>query len=133
MSINPVQSGGPSVPDLADLHTGPIPGGVAAGKREVPAPDSGPSQKQTPAPPSVPDSSISTPEDEVQVQRQNGFNGEIVIRYLDGHGDVILQVPSSQVLDLERSIEQDLGADAGPGNGAESASLRRKGEKAGGN
>ena len=34
--------------------------------------------------------------------------GAIVIRYLDAHGNVVLQVPSSQVLELARSIRQDL-------------------------
>ena len=48
------------------------------------------------------------PQDEVQVQRDNQSNGEIVIKYLDHHGEVILQVPSSELLRLARSIRQDL-------------------------
>jgi len=46
--------------------------------------------------------------DEVQVQRDSQAGGAIVIRYLDAHGNVVLQVPSSQVLELARSIRQDL-------------------------
>jgi len=48
------------------------------------------------------------PQDEVQVQRDTDGNGQIVIRYLDHSGQVILQVPSSQVLGLARAIEQAL-------------------------
>ncbi len=46
-------------------------------------------------------------QDEVQVQRDQGTNGEIVIRYVDHSGNLILQVPSSQVLGMMRSIGQD--------------------------
>ena len=45
-------------------------------------------------------------EDAVQVQRENGK--QIVIRYLDHSGAVILQVPSSQVLRLQQAIESQL-------------------------
>jgi hypothetical protein len=48
------------------------------------------------------------PEDEVQVQRDAETNGEVVIRYLDHSGSVILQLPSSQMLGLTRAIEQGL-------------------------
>jgi len=46
-------------------------------------------------------------QDEVQVQ-QDGGDGKIVIRYLDGSGNLILQVPSPQVLGLARAIDQAL-------------------------
>ncbi|HVN18411.1 MAG TPA: hypothetical protein VMU05_06545 [Dongiaceae bacterium] len=46
--------------------------------------------------------------DEVQVQQDSQTDGRIVIRYLDHSGDVILQVPSSQVLGLARAIDQAL-------------------------
>lgn len=45
-------------------------------------------------------------QDEVQVQR-DGQN-QIVIKYLDSSGKVIFQVPSSQILALQQSIEQTL-------------------------
>jgi hypothetical protein len=47
-------------------------------------------------------------EDEVQVQRDSESNNEIVIKYVDRAGNLILQVPSSQVLGLARAIEQAL-------------------------
>jgi uncharacterized FlaG/YvyC family protein len=46
------------------------------------------------------------------VQRDSETNGEIVIRYLDRSGDVILQVPSSQMLALTRAIDQNLQQEA---------------------
>jgi hypothetical protein len=47
------------------------------------------------------------PQDEVQVQRDSQTNGEIVIRYLDHYGNVIVQVPSAQMLGVTRAIDQD--------------------------
>ena len=52
--------------------------------------------------------SAEMPRDEVQVQRVNGASGDIVIRYLDASGNLILQIPSSQVLGLARAVEQAL-------------------------
>ena len=51
---------------------------------------------------------LETAKDEVQVQRDGENNGQIVIRYLDHAGQVILQVPSSQILGLARAIERAL-------------------------
>lgn len=48
------------------------------------------------------------PADEIQVQQDSQTHGRIVIRYLDHEGEVILQVPSAQVLDLQQAIEQAL-------------------------
>lgn len=68
--------------------------------------DSGPKPKQEfPNPPSN-STSTEMPADEVQVQRDTTTT-EIVIKYLDRSGNVILQVPSSQVLDVAHAIEQD--------------------------
>ena len=46
------------------------------------------------------------PQDAVEVHRDNETT-EIVIRYLDRSGSVILQVPSSEVLNVARSIAMD--------------------------
>ena len=48
------------------------------------------------------------PQDEVEVQRANDGSGDIVIRYMDPNGNLILQIPSSQVLGLARAIEHAL-------------------------
>ena len=47
------------------------------------------------------------PQDEVQVQRDSDVDDEIVIKYVDHSGNLILQVPSSEVLGLARAIGQD--------------------------
>lgn len=47
-------------------------------------------------------------EDEVQVQQGSQTDGKIVIKYLDHSGNLILQIPSSQVLGLARAIDQAL-------------------------
>lgn len=52
------------------------------------------------------------PQDEVHVQRDSSANGEIVIQYVNQFGSVVLQVPSSQVLDVARAIEQSLEREA---------------------
>ena len=49
---------------------------------------------------------MELPQDEVQVQRDS--QNQIVIKYLDGSGRVIFQVPSSQIVALQQAIEQAL-------------------------
>jgi len=44
------------------------------------------------------------PEDEVQLQRDSELPNELVVRYVDGSGNLILQVPAEQVLQFERAI-----------------------------
>jgi hypothetical protein len=70
-------------------------------------PGSGTSPKQESASPRNEAQPLDMPQDEVQVQ-QDGSDGKIIIRYLDGSGNVILQVPSSQLLGLARAIGQAL-------------------------
>ncbi len=53
-----------------------------------------------------------TRQDEVQVQRANGASGDIVIRYLDASGSLILQIPSSQLLGLAKAVDQALAEQA---------------------
>jgi hypothetical protein len=48
------------------------------------------------------------PRDEVQVQRDAQIRDEVVIKYLDtASGDLILQVPSAEVLSVNRGIYQE--------------------------
>ena len=49
---------------------------------------------------------LASPQDEVEVQRESG--NRIVIKYLDASGRLIFQVPTSQVLELNKAIEQAL-------------------------
>ena len=48
----------------------------------------------------------------MQVQRDSQTNGEVVIKYLDHAGNLILQVPSSQMIGLARAIEEDFQQEA---------------------
>ena len=54
--------------------------------------------------PSTRSTSSASDEDAVQVQRENG--NQIVIKYLDRSGSVVFQIPTSQVIALEKAIEQ---------------------------
>jgi hypothetical protein len=79
--------------------------GTTAHSNSIP-PDSGPPPiRQTKVPPNQKES-VELPRDEVQVQRDS--QNQIVIKYLDGSGKVIFQVPSSQIVALQQAIEQAL-------------------------
>lgn len=69
------------------------------------------SNRELPNPPS-PSAPPELPQDEVEVQRDPAGSGQIVVKYLDAKGNLILQVPSAQVLKLARSIEQALDSQA---------------------
>lgn len=47
------------------------------------------------------------PQDVVEVHQDPEFKNQVIIQYLDKAKDVILQVPSSQELDVERGIAQE--------------------------
>lgn len=107
MSIDPVsaiglspESKAPDVrrpqasPEAANPNS-PRPSVARVSNRSTPAPSS-----DSPAP--------ETLQDEVQVQRGRETDGKIVIKYLDHSGNLILQIPSSQVLGLARAIDQAL-------------------------
>jgi uncharacterized FlaG/YvyC family protein len=59
-----------------------------------------------------PSASAELPQDEVRVQRDSQTNDDVVVKYMDHSGDLILQVPSSQVLGVARAIDQDFRAEA---------------------
>jgi hypothetical protein len=54
---------------------------------------------------------------------------EIVIKYLDRSGSVILQVPSSQVLGVAHAIDQDLAQEAKVQASASAAQAQSEGGK----
>jgi len=110
MSINPVpgiravreeQLGGSNLPPSRSRTSA-----AEVEKSADPDPGTSPSQEirdsqNVPAP-------AELPQDEVQVQREGQADNEIVIKYLDHSGNLILQVPSSQVLGVAQAIDQDL-------------------------
>ena len=130
MSINPVPGTGPSEPAVLanPAARAPSPAASQPQTSSVP-PDTGPKPKSethssrdlSPAP--------EMSQDEVRVQRDSGVNGQIVIKYLDSEGNLILQIPSSQVLGLARAIEQALEDGAQSGTSEPSGSPSAEGGK----
>jgi hypothetical protein len=108
MSINPVQGIGPADEvRFENANPRPSPTVPAAQGAKSAQPSSGnPPKQEVPTSQSVPPSG-EMPQDEVEVQRDSAANDEIVIKYMDHSGNVILQVPSSQVLGVTRAIDQD--------------------------
>jgi hypothetical protein len=101
MSIHPVTIS-PVGEAPAQLNDRPAPGQKSAPSKSAPAPKpESPGPETTAAPAEI-------PQDEVQVQREGQANEEIVIRYMDHAGNLILQVPSSEVLSVAQGIDQDL-------------------------
>jgi hypothetical protein len=114
MSIHPVQGTGPAnETQFADANVRPWPprssAPAAAGSSQL---NSEVAPKQELRNPQNESASREMPQDVVQVQRDGGTNGEIVIRYLDRSGDVILQVPSAQVLAMTRTIDENFQQEA---------------------
>jgi uncharacterized FlaG/YvyC family protein len=80
--------------------------GNASGGSAEPITEREPKPEATPVPKdSLP---AELPQDEVEVQRDMQSGGEIVVRYIDSSGDLILQVPTEQVLEVARAIDQNL-------------------------
>ena len=106
MSVNPVSTtSSAAVPTGSE---GARDNASSLVRRALPRPDSGTKPREeirSSQPPSEP---RETPQDEVQVQRTNGASGDIVIKYLDASGNLILQIPSAQVLGLARAVERAL-------------------------
>ena len=113
MSINPVPGVGSATdPQSASAGHRAIPSTSAAAQPESAHPNSGSEPKQEVRQPQKAPVPVVEAQDEVQVQRDSTANGEIVIRYLDRSGDVIVQVPSSQMLDVTRAIDANLQQEA---------------------
>ena len=114
MSINPVQGiEAVNEAQLAETNLPPRPSRSSAEEVKTsadPIPGTSPSpevhgSQNVPASPEV-------PQDEVQVQRDPGVDDEIVIKYVDHSGDLILQIPSSQVLGVAHAISRDFEQEA---------------------
>jgi hypothetical protein len=129
MSINPVEGIGPaSEAQVAAANLRPAPAQSSAGEAERPAqPDPGTRPSQEARIPQNASTTADLPQDEVQVQRDSQADDEIVIKYVDHAGNLILQVPSSEVLGLTRAIAEDFQQEAKVRNG--SAQSDSQGEK----
>lgn len=75
-------------------------------------------------------SAAELPQDEVQVQRDSQIRDEVVIKYLDAvSGNLILQVPSAEVLSVDHGIYQEFQQQAKVRNDTSAAAAEGKGEK----
>jgi len=113
MSINPVQGIGPAAEEVlaeANLRRAQAASSAPAAISAQPGSGSLPEQS-TPKPPTV-TFATEMAQDEVEVQRDSETNDEIVIKYMDHSGNLIMQVPSSEVLGLTRSIGEDFQREA---------------------
>jgi len=109
MSIGPVQSYSPVINDApATAQPDPPPRPQVRPHVETPPltfpPNAGQSPEQQAPVKKAPAPESSLPEDEVQLQRDSDFENQLIVRYVDKTGNLILQVPAQQVLDLERTI-----------------------------
>jgi hypothetical protein len=106
MSINPVPNVEPaSTAQFADASAQKRPPAKPEPSSDPTDPGTTPKQKAVAA--ELAAASAEVAQDEVQLQRDSQTNGEVVIRYLDHSGNLIVQVPSSQMLGVTRGIDQD--------------------------
>jgi hypothetical protein len=62
---------------------------------------------------------LGTEQDEVQLQRDAEDNNQILVRYVDQKtGDLVLQIPSNQVLSVARGIYEEMQQEARARNSA---------------
>ncbi|HTS04380.1 MAG TPA: hypothetical protein VMP68_02275 [Candidatus Eisenbacteria bacterium] len=130
MSINPVPGTGPSE---QAVFVSPAARAASSGATQshtaAAPPDSGTQPKSETQTSHDPSAAREMSQDEVCVQRDSGLNGQIVIRYLDSEGNLILQIPSSQVLGLAKAIEQALEDGVQPAKPERSGSRPAEGGK----
>jgi hypothetical protein len=105
MSINPAQAIGPAnqaqFANGEPRHQQPVPSSPQGAISAQPDP-----QVTAEASPHTVTASPEAQPDEVQVQQDSEIKDEIIIRYVNPAGNVILQIPSSQVLGVQRAIDQ---------------------------
>jgi hypothetical protein len=78
-----------------------------ASSERVAKPVTGNVPKQESATPKSIPSNYDLPEDVVEVHQDPEIKGQIIVQYLDPTGGVILQVPSTEELSVERGIAQE--------------------------
>jgi hypothetical protein len=133
MSIGPIQSFPPAEnaqavnprQDSGHAEARPEPGAA----EEAAQPVSGPLPKQETSTAKSAPSTYELPEDVVEVHQDPETKGRVIIEYLDPAKNVILQVPSSEELNVERGIAQDFQAAAKLRASAGTAAANDKGEK----
>ena len=118
ISINPVQSPGaeggaqPAEPKVRVQRPQPPPAPFAAHAWE---PDPGTAQRQQIQGAQKVAAQDELAQDVVEVQRDSQITNQVVIKYMvQATGQVILQVPSSELLAVDRGISQDLQREVKP-------------------
>ena len=104
MSISPAinftiipQVSSPEVQALADSHQPHAQKAVSTSESEKVSDE----EVQAPKDDSA---SSQLPQDEVQLQHDTQLQQQLIVRYMDGAGNLILQIPSAQTLDLQHAI-----------------------------
>ena len=70
-------------------------------------PDAGNVSKQEAQAPQGSSATSQLPEDEVELQHDSDLENELIVRYVDGSGNLIVQVPSGEMLSVQRGIMQE--------------------------
>ena len=124
MKIGPIESFPPAKsPQTTNPSTG-----SATEEAMQPVSESLPKQKNSVAQ-EVP-SAYELPQDVVEVHQDPEIKDQIIIEYLDTAKNVVLQVPSSEELSVERAIAQEFEQAAKGRPSASSAVVRSEGGKA---
>jgi hypothetical protein len=111
MSINPVQTISQIV-ETRPANASPRPEPPAPAETKSNDPNAGNPPKAEAQKTQSASVSAELPQDEVDVQRDTQTNGDVVVKYKDPSGNLILQVPSTQVLGVARAITQDFRTEA---------------------
>jgi uncharacterized FlaG/YvyC family protein len=135
MSIGPVQNLGSVSQEPSAKANPPAERSPTSANQQEPAertaqPETGTLPKQKEAGVKNLPSPAELPQDEVQVQRDSQNRDEVVIKYLDKTtGDLILQVPSAEVLSVARGIYQEFGQHAKVQHSTGTATVADRGEE----
>ncbi|MGA7560808.1 MAG: hypothetical protein WCF61_06225 [Terriglobales bacterium] len=134
MSIGPIQSFPPAEnaqavnPSQDSGHAEARPESGAAAE-EAAQPVSGTLPKQETSTAKSAPSTYELPDDVVEVHQDPETKDRVIIQYLDRAKNVILQVPSSEELNVERGIARDFQAAAKLRASAGTAAANDEGEK----
>jgi hypothetical protein len=110
MSITPVQSFPPAPSEPSANANSRSPGpqdNSASGVTTETARASGSAPEPQPSTTKEVVSSYELPQDVVEVHQDPDMRGQIIIQYLDPSKNVVLQVPDTEELSVERGIAQD--------------------------
>jgi hypothetical protein len=104
MSISPAitfstipQASTPETQSLSDAHQ-------PNARKAASPPESGKLSDAEVQAPKDDSASSQLPEDEVQLQHDSQLQAQLIVRYMDKTGNLILQIPSRQTLNLEHAI-----------------------------